>query len=122
VKRADAICSAYNSQVTLTVVTPRSYRAVEAYTKRTLPLYEAALRKLSALHPSSTDAGAVRRWLAADRRVARAVHDLGLAARRRDFPGVSAAASRAQIAGDQSRQAAIGLGMQVCALVHAAGS
>ena len=35
------------------------------------------------------------RWLAADRRVAKATRELGVAAQRRDFPSVTAAASRA---------------------------
>jgi hypothetical protein len=82
---------------------------------KTLPLYEAALRKLEALEPPSSDAKAVKAWLAADRRVARAIRDLGEAARRRDFPSVTVAASQAQLAGSQSRQAATALGMRVCA-------
>ena len=41
-------------------------------------------------------------WLAADRRVARSVRRLGDAAERRDFPAVTAAASRAQLAGSES--------------------
>jgi len=85
--------------------------------KRTLPLYEDALRRLEALDPPSSDADAARAWLAADRRVASAVRALGIAAERRDFPSVSAAASQAQLAGSQSRQAAIGLGMHVCARI-----
>jgi hypothetical protein len=120
VKHADAICSAYNSQVKVTVLRPRSYGAVEKYVARTLPVYEAALRKLAALQPPSRDAAAVRGWLAADRRVAKAFRDLGLAARRRDFPGVSSGASRTQLAASQSRQAASGLGLQVCAKLGAA--
>ena len=82
---------------------------------KTLPLYEAALRKLEALKPPSGDAVAVKAWLAADRRVARAVRNLGVAAQRRDFPSVTTAASQAQLAGSQSRQAASALGMHVCA-------
>ena len=83
--------------------------------QQTLPIYEAALRRLEALEPPSRDAQAVRAWLAADRRVAKAVHDLGDGAKRRDFPTVTAAASRAELAGSQSRRAAAALGMQVCA-------
>jgi hypothetical protein len=82
---------------------------------KTLPLYEAALRKLEALKPSPGDAVSVKAWLAADRRVAKALRNLGDAARRRDFPSVTAAASQAQLAGSQSRQAAAALGMRVCA-------
>jgi hypothetical protein len=83
--------------------------------KRTLPLYEAGLRKLAELLPPSRDAVAVRRWLAADRRVSKAVRSLGDAAERRDFPSVMAAASHAQLAGDESRHAAAQLGLHVCA-------
>jgi hypothetical protein len=96
-------------------VQPRSYDQIVKYVAKTLPLYEAALRRLEALKPPSTDAQAVRTWLAADRRVAKAVHDLGDAAQRRDFPSVAAAASQAQLSGNASREAAAGLGMTVCA-------
>ena len=82
--------------------------------RKTLPLYEAALRKLEALDPPSSDKQAVGAWLGADRRVAKALHDLGEAAQRRDFPSVTAAASRAQLAGSAGRRAAAGLGMKVC--------
>ena len=82
---------------------------------KTLPLYEAALLKLEALKPTSRDAAAVRRWLAADRRVAKAVRSLGEAAERRNFPAVTAAVSAAQLAGKESRRAAAILGMHVCA-------
>jgi hypothetical protein len=114
VKKADAICSAYTSR-TKAVVQPRSYDQIVKYVATTLPLYEAALRRLEALQPPSSDEEAVRAWLAADRRVAKAVHDLGDAGQRRDFPAVTAAASRAQLAGSQSREVAAGLGMTVCA-------
>ena len=100
-------------------VTPRSYDAIVKYVQRTLPLYEAAIAKLDQLKPPEHDAPAVRAWLAADRRVAHAVRELGLAARRRDFPGVSSAASREQLAGSQSRQAAANLGMHVCGTFRA---
>jgi hypothetical protein len=101
------------------VITPRSYTAIERYVDGTLPLYEAALQKLSALEPPSADKQAVQAWLAADRRVARAVRALGIAARQRNFPAVSAAASRAQLAASESRQAAVGLGMHVCGTLAA---
>lgn len=97
------------------MTTPRTYDQIVAWAKRTLPLYEDALRRLQALEPPSRDADAVRAWLAADRRVARAVRDVADAAQRRDFPEVNAAASRAQLAGSQSRRAAAGLGLHVCA-------
>ena len=120
-KRADAICSAYNARVKLKVTTPRSYDAIVRYVQRTLPLYEAALAKLAQLQPPSRDKAAARAWLAADRRVAKAVRELGLAARRRDFPGVSAAASRAQLASSESRTAASNLGLHVCGTFRATG-
>jgi hypothetical protein len=114
VKRADAICSAYTTS-TKPIVNPLTYREIDAYVRKTLPLYDAALRKLDALEPPKGDDDAVREWLAADRRVAKALHDLGDAAQRRDFPSVTEAASRTQLAGSQSRRAAAGLGMHVCA-------
>jgi hypothetical protein len=83
--------------------------------QKTLPLYEAALRKLDDLRPPSADEQAAQAWLSADHRVAKAVRDLGLAARRRDLPSVTAAASSAELAGDESRREATGLGMHVCA-------
>jgi hypothetical protein len=119
VKRADAVCSAYNARVKPRVITPRSYDAIERYVAGTLPLYTAALQKLSALKPPSSDAKAVRAWLAADRRIARAVRALGVAAQQRNFPAVSAAASRAQLAASESRQAAANLGMHVCGTLAA---
>jgi hypothetical protein len=108
------VCSAYAAQ-TKAIQRPRSYTQIERYVDRTLPLYEAALRQLEALKPPSSDTAAVRAWLAADRKVAKAVTALGESARRRDFPGVNAAAARAQLAGSESRQAAADLGMHVCA-------
>ena len=113
-KRADAVCTAYRAQVPATA-RPKSYTEIVRFVDKSLPYYEAALRKLEALEPPKGDAAAVRSWLAADRRVAKAVRELGEAARRRDFPSVTEAASRAQLAGSQSRRAAAGLGLQVCA-------
>jgi hypothetical protein len=114
VKRADAICAAY-ADATKPVARPRSYTEIVEYVRKTLPLYEAALRRLKVLRPPSPDEATVHRWLAADRRVAKAIHSLGDAAERRDFPAVTTAASQAQLAGSQSRRAATALGMQVCA-------
>jgi hypothetical protein len=108
------VCSAYTS-LTKGLPQPRSYTKVVQYVNKTLPIYDAALRKLEALKPPSSDATAVKAWLAADRRVARAIRNLGDAARRRDFPSVTTAASEAQLAGNQSRQAATALGMHTCA-------
>jgi hypothetical protein len=114
VKRADAICSAYTAS-TKPIANPQTYREIDAYVRKTLPLYDAALGELEALEPPKGEEAAVRGWLAADRRVANALHDLGDAAQRRDFPSVTEAASRTQLAGSQSRRAAAGLGMHVCA-------
>ena len=114
VTRADAVCTAYTSQ-TKGALRPRTYTQIVKYVDRSLPIYEAALRKLEALKPPARDAASVHAWLAADRRVARAVRDLGDGARRRDFSSVTAAAARAELAGDESRKAAAGLGMHVCA-------
>jgi len=114
------VCSAYARQ-TKTVLRPRSYTQIVQYVDTTLPLYEAALRRLEALKPPASDAAAARAWLAADRRVAKAVTALGESARRRDFPGVTAAAARAQLAGSESRQAAANLGMHVCATLATSG-
>jgi hypothetical protein len=108
------VCSAYTSQ-TKGLQQPRSYTKIVEYVSKTLPIYEAALRKLEALKPPSGDATEVKAWLAADRHVAKAIRNLGEAAQRRDFPSVSAAASQAQLAGSQGRQAAAALGMHVCA-------
>jgi hypothetical protein len=112
-KHADAICTAYKSE-TPPLTTPRSYDAIVTWGKKTLPLYAAALVKLRALQPATADEQAVRQWLAADAKVQKSVQDLIAAAERRDFPSVTAAASRAQLAGNQSRQAATTLGLQVC--------
>jgi hypothetical protein len=118
VKRADAVCSAFRSSAA-TPKQPRTYAEIDAYVRKTLPLYEAALRKLEELEPPQDDTTAVRTWLAADRRVAQAMHDLGDAALRRDFPSVTEASSRVQLAGSESRRAAAGLGMRVCAKLSA---
>ena len=112
-KRADAVCSAYRAQ-TAPLATPRSYSAIEKWGKRTLPVYAAALKKLEELQPPAADEKAARTWLAADRKVQRAIQDLVTAAQKRDFPSVTAAASRAQLAGSEARQAATALGFAVC--------
>ena len=114
VKRADEVCAAYRSQ-TKAVLRPRTYTQIVRYVDQTLPLYEAALRKLEALKPPSSESDAAKAWLSADRRVAKATRDLGVGAQRRDFPAVNVAASRVALAGSQGRQAAAALGMHVCA-------
>jgi hypothetical protein len=114
VKRADAICSAYRDG-TQRIAHPRSYARVLAYVKETLPLYEAALRKLEELKPPKRDEAAVRAWLSADRRIVKAEQQLAVAAQRRDFDAVTAAANAVQQAGVDARHAAAELGMHVCA-------
>ena len=112
-KKADAICTAYRTQ-TPALLRPRSYDAIVRWGSRTLPLYAGALRRLGVLKAPTGDQSQVRAWLAADRRVERAVRDLVVAAQKRDFASVSAAASRAQLAGNESRAAAQALGLHVC--------
>jgi hypothetical protein len=114
VKRADAICSAYRGS-TQRLAHPRSYAEVLAYVKKTLPVYEAALRKLEQLEPPKQDEAAVRAWLAADRRVVEAEQQLAEAAMRHDFDAVTAASNKVQQAGVDARHAAAELGMKVCA-------
>ena len=113
VKRADAVCAAFRA-TTVPIARPRDYAAIVAYVNKTLPLYEAARLELAALKPPAADAAAVRDWLAADGRIAKALHDLGEAGLRHDFAGVSAAASTIQAEGVTSRRAAAALGLQVC--------
>lgn len=113
VKHADAICSAYRAQ-TPPLARPRTYDAIVRWGSKTLPLYAGALRKLGSLKPPKSDAAQVKTWLSADRKVQLAVRDLVAAAQKRDFAAVSAAASRAQLAGSDSRRAAQALGLQVC--------
>ena len=115
-KKADAVCAAYRAQMPA-LLRPRSYDAIVRWGSKTLPLYAGALRKLDALKASAADEQRVRAWLAADTRVERAVRDLVVAAQKRDFASVSAAASRAQLAGSQSRAAAQALGLQVCGTI-----
>jgi hypothetical protein len=119
VKKADAVCSAYRAQTT-PAVSPRSYDGIVAWGRRTLPIYAAALRRLRQLQPPRADEQTVHAWLAADARVQRATRDLVEAAQKRDYPSVSAAVSRAQLAGSESRQAATTLGLQVCGAFAAA--
>jgi len=91
VKRADAICSAYKAQ-TKPIVTPRSYDAIVRWGEQTLPLYAAALRKLSDLDPAAADEAEVQAWLASDRKVQKATRDLVAAAQRRARSGCRSAA------------------------------
>jgi hypothetical protein len=120
VKRADAICSAYRAGAE-PLPKARSYEQVGSYVDRNLPLYEAALRKLEALHPPARDKSQVDQWLAADRRVAGAVRALGRAALNHNFPGVTAATTRLQVATLESSRAAGQLGLQVCGKLITSG-
>ena len=115
-KRADAVCTAYRGS-TQRLAHPKSYDEVLAYVKKTLPLYEAALRKLEGLKPPKGDEASVQNWLAADRRIVKAEQQLADAAQRRDFPDVVAAANEVQQGGVDARHAAADLGLQVCATV-----
>ena len=117
-KQADAICTAW-ARAAGPTARPKSYAAVSAYVKRTLPLYADALRKLEALDPPTADAPTVHQWLAADRQVATAMRNLGVAADRRDFPSATAAAARIELAGSAGRRAASRLGLQVCGRLNA---
>jgi hypothetical protein len=113
VKQADAICSAFAAHAQ-PLPRPRRYEQVAAYVAKNLPLYEAALRKLEALQAPPQDRPAVARWLGADRRIAAALHDLGDAALRHDYPALTAAALRVESAGFASREAAGTLGLHTC--------
>lgn len=114
-RKADAICTAYTEKTK--PARPRSYDALVRYVDATLPYYEAALRQLEALEPPAGDEATVRRWLAADRRVAKALRALRDGAQRRDFPSVNAAAADVLSHGNASRLAATALGLQVCGRV-----
>ena len=113
------MCSAYRTQ-SPALLRPRSYDAIVRWGGKTLPLYAGALRKLDELKAPTADEQQVHAWLAADRRVQRAVRALVVAAQKRDFASVSAAASRAQLAGSQSRAAAQALGLEVCGTIATA--
>jgi hypothetical protein len=111
--RANAVCTAFRSS-TERIARPRTYADIVAYVRKTRPLYEAARIRLAALDPPAKDQPAVRRWLAADKRISAALGDLGDAALRHDFPAVTAAANRIQAEGVASRHAAQELGLQAC--------
>ena len=113
VKRADAVCTAYDD-ATKTTSRPRTYTQIVTYVRKTLPLYQAAIDKLAELKPPSADEGAVNAWLAADRRVALSIRELGDAAERRDYPSVNVAYSKAELASSAAQRSAAGLGMSVC--------
>jgi hypothetical protein len=115
VKGADAVCTAYKHKVAL-LTHARSYDEVIAYADRTLPLYMAALDKLRALRPASSDEPAVRRWLAADDKVAAAIGRLREAAMRHDPAATNDASAEIQAAGLEGTRAAAALGLQSCAV------
>jgi hypothetical protein len=115
-KKADRICEAYSAQAPAPA-SPRSYDAIVRWGEKALPLYAGALHDLARLRPPERDEQPVRVWLAADREVQRALRDLVAAAQKRDFATVSAAASRAQLAGSESRRAAHELGLEVCGTI-----
>jgi hypothetical protein len=114
VSRADAVCAAYQKKVAL-LTHARTYDEVIAYADKTLPLYMAALDKLRVLRPPSSDEPAVRRWLAADDRVATAIGRLRDAAMRHDPAATNDASAEMQAAGLAGTRAAAALGLQPCA-------
>jgi len=113
VKRADAVCSAFQHS-SQAIARPRTYKDIVAYVRKTRPLYEAARIKLTTLKPPAKDEPDFRTWLAADEQISLALGALGDAAIRHDFPGVTRAAGRVQSYGVTSRHAAEALGLQVC--------
>jgi hypothetical protein len=115
VARADAVCSAYDAKVVL-LSRPKTYDDVVAYVAHTLPLYVAALDKLDALDPPAADEAAVKRWLAADRKVETAVRSLRDAAMRHDPAATNNASEQVQAASVASRRAAAALGLKVCSV------
>jgi hypothetical protein len=115
VARADAVCTAYQQKVAL-LTHARSYDDVIAYADKTIPLYMAALDKLRALRPPTSDEAAVRRWLAADDRVAAAIGRLREAAMRHDPAATNDASAEMQAAGLAGTRAAAALGLQSCAV------
>jgi hypothetical protein len=113
VRRADAVCSAYDAQVNL-LTRPTSYDDVTAYVEMTLPLYVAALDKLRALEPPSADRAAVKAWLASTAKVEAAMRRLRDAAMRHDPAATNDASEAVQAASLASRKAAASLGLEVC--------
>jgi hypothetical protein len=113
-KRADAVCSAYQAKVQL-LTRPTSYDAIVQYADATLPLYVAALDKLSALKPPRSDEAEVATWLAANRKVEQAVRSLRAAAMRHDLSGTNDASDTLQAASNAARRAASALGLETCA-------
>jgi len=115
VARADSVCTAYQKKVAL-LTHARTYDEVIAYADTTLPLYMAALDKLRALRPPSSDEPEVRRWLAADGKVAAAIGRLREAAMRHDPAATNDASAEVQAAGLAGTRAAAALGLHSCAV------
>lgn len=113
VRKADAICSAYQAKVEL-LTHPTSYDDVIAYVEKTLPLYVAAVDELRALEAPTSDEAAVKTWLAANRKVEAAVRKLRDAAMRHDPAATNDASAAIQAASLASRRAAAALGLEVC--------
>jgi hypothetical protein len=113
VRKADAICSAYQAKVDL-LTRPTSYDDVVAWVERTLPLYVAAQDELGALEAPSADEPAVKTWLAANRKVETAVRTLRAAAMRHDPAATNDTSAEIQAASLASRKAAAALGLGVC--------
>jgi hypothetical protein len=113
VRRADAVCAAYDAKVRL-LTRPKSFDAIVAYTDRTLPLYVAALDRLRALRPATADEPDVRAWLRANRTVVAATRRLRDAALEKAPGATNDAADALQAASLASRRAAAALGLQVC--------
>ena len=114
VTRADAVCRAYNSQVTL-LTRPTSYEDVIAYVGKTLPYYVGAVNKLKQLEPAKSDEAAVHGWLAHSAVVEAALRSLRDAALNRDAARMNDASTAVQSASLASRQAAGALGLTDCA-------
>jgi hypothetical protein len=113
VRRADAVCAAYDERVQL-LTRPNGYGGVVAYVDRTLPLYVAALDRLRALKPAAADEAGVRAWLRANERVVAAVRRLRRAALQKDPAATNDAATAVQAASLASRRAAAALGLETC--------
>jgi len=113
VRRADAVCAAYDAKVQL-LTRPDGYAAIVAYVDRTLPLYVSALDKVRALKPAASDDEAVRAWLRADDRVVAAVRRLRDAALKKDPAATNDASTGVQAASLASRRAAAALGLKAC--------
>ncbi|MBV8256249.1 MAG: hypothetical protein JOZ56_09185 [Actinobacteria bacterium] len=113
VRRADAVCRAYDAKVQL-LTRPKGYDGIVSYVDRTLPLYVAALDKLKALSPAAGDDAAVKAWLRADARVVTEVRRLRDAAMKKDPAATNDASTAVQAASLASRRAASALGLQVC--------